>query len=167
MHRFARWSALAALTMSAALLPNAVASAAGPAQASPIGVTGHWSDQRFAYDVRAINTGSGVRGIITFKNVNTGNVQTASVTQLVPPSGIRDFFCVTGTFPNSIPPGSTEVLYLKDGGNGPNAVDQWIGFGSGGTGGGQSCATTPDPPTGFQWQTLTPPDFIAAIPAGG
>jgi len=152
--------------MAAALLPNAVASAAGPAQAQPFGVIGHWSDQRFSYDVHAINTGSGIQGSFTITNVNSGNVFGGPITQIVLPSGAQDFFCVSGPFTTGVfTPPAGEVLYLKPGGNGPGAVSQWSGIAGGGTGGGISCATNPDPQGGFE--TVTPPDFIKAIPAGG
>ena len=166
MQGSARCFGIAALAVAAVLLPNAVAVAARPADAPPIGVTGHWSDQRFIFDVLAINTGSGVQGRFTIKKVSTGTVFGGPITQIVLPSGTQDFFCVSGPFtigPGT--PGQGEAIYLKPGGNGPGAVSQWSADAGGGTGGGLSCATNPAPPGEFQ--TLTPPDFIRAIPAAG
>jgi hypothetical protein len=155
--------------MAGALLPNAVAAAAGPAQAPPVGIVGHWSDQRFSYDLHAISTASGVQGSFTITNVNTGNVFGGPITQIVPPSGTQDFFCVSGPFTINATSPAGEVFYLKPGGNGPGTVSQWTGESGGGSGGGiifrMSCASNPAPPGEFE--TLTPPDFIKAIPAGG
>ena len=112
---------------------------------APVRLTGAASSETF--NVRlvlaVIETRNGVRGLSTIPTTTN----TPNVIQLVPPSGTRDYWCVTTDLSGEIGiPDFHQNWHIRDVGDGITSFDEFEDVG----GVGINCTSHPDPDESFK-----------------